>query len=98
MFTDRYFEIPIRIFDKSDNETYENLGLRNDQKSMMAIAKILPLQIESYRESIETDLKFTLENKKSVMVYMKSGDTYMVGWTIAEFEKRLNKFEEEVII
>jgi hypothetical protein len=83
MFTDRFLRIPIKTYHA---QTAELTGKKEMEDSF---AKILPSDISEYFESTN-DSEGTC-----VQCYTKSGRAFCVEMTIDEFERLLNKHQNE---
>ncbi len=92
MFTNRFLQVPIVILNRQQRDA----GLdESDCEQYTATLRLLPLQVESYRQCIVDDsgVEFSNKNATHTMITMKSGDEHIIEIAIEEFERLLNTFD-----
>jgi len=80
-FTDRFIELPIKVYDISDSEL---TGKTEYEESFM---KVNPMEISHYKPTYDGDEDREI---KYVFVTLKNGDGFFVYLSIDAFERLLN--------
>jgi len=90
MFTDRFIKLPIKIYNKKEEEL---MGKEQGECEMIDLDLSLnPFDIESYRPAIADHLPFEEASMGWCVVTTKGGDSHLVYLHIDELETRLNAF------
>lgn len=87
MFTDRFIKVPIKLVDKKHEELMGKTKLED------SYAKILPSDLAQYRPVLDDENEN--EGNPFIHIGLKSGDRFFVYMDIEEFEKLLNKHQND---
>lgn len=90
MFSDRFIKLPIKLYDKSQEELCGKD--QNDCDQLEVDIRINPFKISEYRPGISDESEFTEAGQDVVRVMMENGEIYQVYMRIDAFEKLLNSF------
>lgn len=86
MFTDRFIELPIKIFD----ENYK--GMTGKEVLEDSWTKVNPMEISHYKPAYDDEDKG--DNFNCTHVSMKNGDAFFIYLLPKDFEKILNAWNK----
>jgi hypothetical protein len=92
MFTDRFIEIPIRMFDSK--EAIMTGKEDHECEWISSYKKILPMRVESYEPAMPASEGFGEDKQIATSITMQSGESFLGFIHIDEFQKLLNEHQK----
>lgn len=92
MFTDRFIQVPIIMFDTKQHELMDKEPWECNRITVMR--RIDPERVQDYYPCIPAGQEFDKANLSITEVAIANGEAFVIRMSVEEFEKLLNGIEE----